>query len=164
MTVRALTGLLIWALATTAAAQESAGGSVPPGPPSKSEQSAIRSLVSELQKDTEVLRDYNDQHREAMARRPHEHAELAVWTESMDRLLRRMDAARAKLVETEQHLSSANIERLPFALGKDVANARREASDERTNAEHALAMKKPDKKGGAKPAKQPTRSSALAKP
>jgi hypothetical protein len=59
--------------------------------------------------------------------------------------MRRVDAARAQVVETKQRLDQAATGQLPTGLAKDVANARNEADAQRTAAEQALAKNKPAK-------------------
>jgi hypothetical protein len=154
MKLPAMMALLWVVFATGVAAQPSGPGGASK---SKSELAAIRDLVSELQAATETLADYNAQHREAVARKPRSGSqeEHDAWTESFERLLRRMEGARAKVADAEQRANGIKLEGLPLALAKDLAKAKTQASAERANAEQALASK-PKKSGKpAKPAPKP---------
>jgi hypothetical protein len=164
MKVPAITVLMIgFAVATTAAAEgTSSGKAASPGASSKNQLSEIRSLTHELQGHTEKLRDLMTQYRAHLEQRPqpegtgpeakkaHEE-QLARWDAALERLLRRIDAARASVVDTKQRLDQAATGQLPTALAKDVANAKNEAEAERTAAEQALAKSKPSRKKAAKP-------------
>jgi hypothetical protein len=147
--------VLIWfALATTAAAQgTSSGKSTSSGPSSKASLAEIRSHLHELQRRNEKLADLMEQYRSLVEQRPQaaDEAQLAKWNGALDRLLRRIDEGRAAVVETKQPLDQSVNQQLPTALAKDVANARNEAEAQRAAAEQALAKSKPAKQ---KPAKQ----------
>ncbi|HMJ13969.1 MAG TPA: hypothetical protein VK524_21275, partial [Polyangiaceae bacterium] len=80
---------------------------------------------------------------------------------ALERLLHRIDDARAAVVETKQKLDQSANEQLPTALAKDAANARNEAEAQRAAAEQALAKSKPAKQ---KPAKQKPASEKPAPP
>jgi len=163
MKVSAITMLIWFGLATAAAAQGRPSGGASPGTSSKAQLSEVRSVVHELEARTEKLRDLMAQYRSLVEQRPqpeggspeakkaHE-AQLAKWNTALERLLRRIDAARAAVVETTQSLDQLGTGQLPTALAKDVASARNEAGAQRTAAEQALAKSKPARP--AKPAKQ----------
>lgn len=169
MRLAALVGLMCWGLATTAAAQGSVSAKASGGQAAnsssrtKAELAAIRELVQELQARTETVRDYLAQLRSLVEQRPRDadngsdaakQPQLAAWNTSLERLLRRIDAARAKLADTEQRLAAMNTDRLPAALTANVETARQEAATERTSAEQALAASKPPPGHTAKSAKQ----------
>ncbi len=161
MKVSAITMLIWFGLATAAVAQGTPSGG--PGASSKSQLSEVRSIVHELEARTEKLRDLMAQYRSLVEQRPQAEggspeakkahdAQLAKWNTALERLLRRVDAARAAVVETSQSLDQAATGPLPTALAKDVATARNEAGAQRAAAEQALAKSKPAK--AAKPAKR----------
>jgi hypothetical protein len=155
MKISAIT-MLIWIAvgASTAAAEGTQSGkAASPGGTSKTELSEIRSLVHELQGRTEKLSDLMTQYRSHLEQRPQGEEQLAKWEAALDRLYKRMDAARAAVVETMQRLEHVAIDQLPTSLAKDLANARNEAGAQRTAAEQALAKNKPSRK--AKQAKAP---------
>jgi hypothetical protein len=165
MNIRTITMLICFGLATTAAAQGTPGGkSASPGGSSKSQLSEIRSLVHELQARTEKLRDLITVYRSLVEQRPQsgygsaeakkEHEQnLAKWNMALERQLRRIDDARAAVVETTQRLDQSATGTLPTSLGKDVANARNEAEAQRTFAEQMLAKSKSTMARTSKPAK-----------
>jgi len=159
MSFRAMT-ILIWlAVSATALAQSAQGASsdkaTDPGASSKGQLSEIRTLVHELQGRNEKLSDLMDQYRSLVEQRPQGRGEqLDKWNAALERLLRRVDDARAAVVETVQRLDQAGTEHLPTALGKDVAKARNEAGAQRTAAEQALAKSKPAKASASKQAKK----------
>ena len=146
MKLTAITVLTWFALALSVAAQGATS--------SKASLSEVRSLVHELQGRNEKLRDLNDQYREVVGQKPQstDQAQLDKWSAALERLLRRIDEARAAVVETKGKLDQAAAkQQLPTSLGKDVANAHNEAEAQRAAAEQALAKPKPGKQ---KPAKQ----------
>ena len=159
--------VVIWcALAATAAAQgTSSGKAASPGAAPQAPLSEIRSIVHELQARTEKLSDLMTQVRSIVEQRPqpqggspeakqaHEE-QLAKWSAALERLLRRVDATRAEVVETKQHLDQLATGQLPTALAKEVANARNEAEAQRAAAEQALAKNKPAPARASKHAKQ----------
>lgn len=154
----AITVLTWFALALSVAAQGSpVNKSGSPGT-SKTSLSDVRSLVHELQGRNEKLRDLMEQYREVVGQKPQssDEAQLDKWGAAIERLLRRIDEARAAVVETKQKLDQAVAgQQLPTSLGKDVANAHNDAEAQRAAAEEALAKNK------SKPAKQ---KSAKQKP
>jgi hypothetical protein len=157
MNVRAIITLVWFGLAATAAAQ---------GTASKSQLSEVRSITNELEGHTGKLRDLMEQYRSLVEERPRSgggspeekkahDAQLAKWDAALDRLMRRVDLARAQVVEAKQRLDQAATGQLPTALAKDVANARNEAEAQRAAAEQALAKNKPSKTPKqAKPAQE----------
>ena len=159
----AMTALIWFAVAATVAAQSTPSSKAAP---SKTQMSEIRSLVHELEGRTEKLRDLMTQYRSLVEQRPQgqggspeakkaQDEQLAKWNTALERLLRRIDEARAAVVETTQRLEQAATGTLPTGLGKDVANARNEAGAQRTAAEQALAKSKPAKGRASKDAKPP---------
>jgi uncharacterized protein YukE len=157
MNVRAIITLVWFGFATTAATAAAQGT------PSKSQLSEIRSITSELEGRTEKLRDLMEQYRSLVEQRPQaggggpeakkaHDEQLAKWDAALDRLMRRVDASRAEVVETKQRLDQVATGQLPTGLAKDVANAKNEAEAQRTAAEQALAKNKPGRT--PKPAKQ----------
>ena len=152
MKIPAITVLIWFALATAAGAQGAPSSkSVSSGSSSKASLPQIRSLVHDLQGRNEKLRDLNDQYRSLVEQKPQgDEAQLAKWNAALERLLKRIDEARAAVVETKQQLDQSAGETLPTALAKDVANARNEAEAQRAQAEQAL-KSKPAKQ---KPSKQ----------
>jgi hypothetical protein len=170
MKITAFSVLIGLVLATAAAAQGTPSGKADsPGRASKGQLSEVRSVVHELQGHTEKLRDLMAQYRSLVEQRPqaeggspdekkaHE-AQLERWSAAVERLLKRVDGARAQVVETVQRLDRAVTGELPTALAKDVASARNEADAERANAEQALTKSKTSPARKSKPAKQPPAS------
>lgn len=167
MNVSAITMLIGLGIAATAAAQGTPSGKAEsPSEASKAQLSETRSLVHELQARTEKLRDLMTQYRSLVEQRPQAKGEspdakkahedqLAKWGTTLERLLRRVDAARTAVVETTQPLDQSATGQLPTALAKDVANARNEAEAQRTAAEQALAKSKTAPARTSKRAKQP---------
>lgn len=149
--------VMIWvALAATAAAQAAQGSpsAKPANPGASSKASEIRSLVHELQGRTEKLADLMAQYRSHIEQRPQGNDEqLAKWDAALERLLSRIDVARAAVVEGTQRLEQAATGQLATSLAKDVATARNEADAERASAEQALAKSKPAKGKAAKQGK-----------
>lgn len=166
MNVPAIVILIWFGLATTAAAQgASSSKAASPGASPKAQLSEIRTLVHELQGRTEKLRDLMTQYRSLVEQRPQAEGgdpdakqayenQLAKWSSAVERLLHRVDEARASVVESKQHLDQAATGQLPTALAKDVANARNEAEAERTAAEEAVAKNKTASSRTSKHAKQ----------
>jgi hypothetical protein len=117
--------------------------------------------VHELEGRTEQLRELLDNHRSLVERRPQnaEEKQVAKWDAALERLLVRVAAAHAAVVETTQRLDKANAGNLPTGLAKDVARVKNEADPERVMAEQILAKRKkaPAKKAKAsdKPAEAP---------
>jgi len=135
-------------LATTVAAQAAATS---PGQGPKMELKQVRTLLHELM----------EQYRSMVAERPQGSAEqLAKWNASLDRLLQRIEGARAAVAETEQRLDPSATGQLPTNLAKEVVTAHNEAEAERTSAEHALKSKP----ATARAAKQGKQAPAAAKP
>jgi hypothetical protein len=155
MNIRAITILIWFGFAATAAAQGAASNkSSSQSTPSQAQLSEIRSVVNELQARTEKLRELMGQYRSLVEERPQSQEAQAKWNTALDRLMRRVDTARAAVVETSQHLDKVNSGRLPTSLAKDVADAHNEAEAQRTAAEQALAKNKPAPAQKGKPAKQ----------
>jgi uncharacterized protein YukE len=164
MNVPAITMLIWFGVAASAAAQGAPSGKAAGGS-SKVQLSEVRTLVHELEARTEKLRDLMSQYRSLVEQRPeaqggspeakqaHE-AQLAKWNTALDRLLRRVDEARAAVVEMTQRLDQSATGQLPTALAKDVASARNEAGAQRTAAEQALAKSKPRTANASKRGKQ----------
>jgi hypothetical protein len=120
---------------------------------SKPQLSEIRELVHKLQGYTEKLQDLMTQYRSLLEQRPQ--GNDTKWSAALDRLLVRVDTARATVVEAKQRLDQlVNGQTLSTALGKDVANTQNEADAQRADAEQALAKRKPAARA-AKPAKKP---------
>lgn len=168
MNVPTITMLIWFGLAATAAAQGAPSGKAPnPRASSNARLSEIRSLVHELQARTEKVHDLMAQYRSLVEQRPqakggspdakkaHED-QLAKWSTAQDRLLRRVDGARAAVVETTQRLDQSATGPLPTALAMEVANARNEAEAQRAAAEQALAQSKAASSRTSKRAKQTT--------
>src|SRR4051794_2188022 len=110
MKVPAITMLIWFGLVATAAAQ---------GTPSQAQLSEIRSVTSELEGRTEKLRELNAQYRSLVEQRPQaEEAQLAKWNAALEKLLRRIDQARAAVVESTQHLDQLATGKLPTSLAK----------------------------------------------
>jgi uncharacterized protein YukE len=176
MNVPAITMLIWFGLAATAAAQGTPSGkAASPGASSKAQLSEIRSLVHDLQARTEKLRDLMTQYRSLVEQRPqaeggspdakkaHE-KQLAKWDTALERLMRRLDGARTAVVETTQRLDQLATGPLPTSLAKDVASARNEAEAQRTGAEQALAKNKSASARASKRAKQPPATEKTAPP
>ena len=158
MNIRAITVVIWFGLVTSGAAQSRPSGK--PGntdAPPKAQLSEIRSLVQELEGRNEKLHELNAQYRSHLEERPQAQDQLAKWNAALERLLRRIDAARVAVVETMQRLDQAARGALPTSLAKDFANARNEAEAQRTAAEHALAKNKskPTRTTKQAPPKQP---------
>ena len=146
--------LLIWfGLAASAAAQGTASGQPPSSNGSSAQLSEIRALVHELQARTEKLADLMAQYRSLVEQRPQaeggspeakkaHQAQLERWNAALERLLRRIETARAGVVEKAERLQQLATFKLPTALAKDVANARNEAEAQRTAADQALTKNK----------------------
>jgi hypothetical protein len=154
MNVPALTMSIWLGFATVAAAQGTPSGKPASPSASKTQLSEVRSLVHDLQGRTEKLRDLMTQYRSLVEQRPQSEGgspeakkaqdeQLAKWSGALERLLRRVDTARAAVAETLERLGQAATGTLPTALGKDVANARNEAEAQRAGAEQALVKSKP---------------------
>jgi DNA repair exonuclease SbcCD ATPase subunit len=166
MNVVAISVSILLGLAATASAQDTPKGK-PAGQSaaSKGQLSEVRSLVHELEARSEKLLDLMTQYRSLVEQRPqpqggspdakkaHED-QLASWSGAVERLLRRIDAARAAVVEAMQRLDQAATQQLPTTLAKDVANARNQAEAQRAAAEQALAKNKSAPARTAKPAKK----------
>jgi hypothetical protein len=147
----------------TPASKSTASGSKSSASTTKPPLSEIRPLVHKLQGHTDKLQELMTQYRSLVEQRPqpaggspeakksHE-AQLAKWSAALDRLLLRIDEARAPVVEGKQQLDRLAVDQLPTALAKDVVNAQNEADAARTDADQALAKRKP-----AAPAAKPTK-------
>jgi DNA repair exonuclease SbcCD ATPase subunit len=155
MNVRAITMLIWLGLAATAAAQGAANSKQSSqSTPSQAQLSEIRSVVNELQARTEKLHELIGQYRSMVEERPQSQEAQAKWNTALDRLMRRIDSARAAVVETEQRLDPMAKRPLPTSLAKDVADAHNDAEAQRTAAEQALSKNKPATAQKSKPAKQ----------
>lgn len=155
MNIRAIIMLIGLGLAAPAAAQGTANSKQSSqGSASQADLSQIRSVVNELQARTEKLHELMGQYRSMVEDRPQSQEAQAKWNTALDRLMRRIDAARAAVVETEQRLDPMAKRSLPTSLAKDVADAHNEAEAQRTAAEQALNKNKPAPAKAAKPAKQ----------
>lgn len=164
MKLPAFTVLIGLALATTAAAQgASSSKATSSGTSSKTQLSEVRSTVHELEGQTDKLSELLTQYRSLVEQRPQPEGsspeakkahqdQLAKWDSAIERLLVRLDGARAVVVETTQRLEKSISGELPTALAKDVAKALNEAGAERANAEQVLVKNKSSRK--SKPAKQ----------
>jgi DNA repair exonuclease SbcCD ATPase subunit len=156
--------LVCWfGFSAMAAAQGTKSGKAASGASSNLSLSEVRTLLHELQARNEKLHELNAQYRSHLEERPPSgNAEgLAKWNEALERLIRRIDQARAAVVETEQRLDPSATGPLPYGLAKEVASAHNEAETERTAAEHALAKHKP---AAARTSKQAKPAPAPAKP
>lgn len=156
--------LCSFGLAAMAAAQGTESGKAASrGASSNPSLSEVRSLLHELQARNEKLHELMQQYRSHLEQRPQSgNAEgLAKWNAALERLIRRIDQARAAVVETEQRLDPSATGSLPTGLAKEIASAHNEAEAERTAAEHALAKNKP---APARTSKQPKQAPAPAKP
>ena len=162
MNVIVITALSWLALAATAAAQSAP--SVKAASPNASQLSQIRSLAHQLQGQTEKLSDLMSQYFSLVEQRPRAQGgtadvkkgndeQVARWDTAVERLLRRVDTARAAVVETMQRLEQLTTGQLPTTVAKDVTRARNEAVAQRTAAEQALASNKPVLARATKPAK-----------
>lgn len=162
MNVSAITTLIWFGLVATAVAQGTPSGKASSGAPSKAQLSEVRSLVHDLQARTEKLRDLMAQYRSLVEQRPQGDSgdQAAKWNTALERLLRRIDAARGAVVETKQRLDQSATGQLPTALAKDVANTRNEAEAQRAAAEQVLAKNKgassrPSKRAAQAPPEKP---------
>jgi hypothetical protein len=156
MKISAIVGLIWLALAATAAGQSKSVGSAPSsGVASKASLAEVRAIVHELEGRTEKLRELLSQHRAHVERRPQSEEQLAKWDAALERLLVRIDSARADVVEATQRLDKSIKGELPTGLAKDVARARNDADPERATAEQVLAKNKPSSTRKAKQAKTP---------
>lgn len=155
MKVSAIIGLIWLVLAAPAVGQTKSSSDAPsPGAQSKASLAEVRAIVHELEGHTEKLRELLANHRSLVERRPESEEQLAKWEAALDRLLVRIDGARAAVVDTTQRLDKSITGELPTGLAKDVARVRNEAEPERTMAEQALAKRKPPSTRKAKQAKQ----------
>jgi hypothetical protein len=155
MKISAIVGLIWLALAATAAGQSKSVGSSPSsGVASKASLAEVRAIVHELEGRTEKLRELLSQHRAHVERRPQSEEQLAKWDAALERLLIRVDSARADVVEAMQRLDKSIKGELPTGLAKDVARARNDADPERATAEQVLAKNKPSSTRKAKQGKQ----------
>lgn len=164
MKISAITVLIWIAVGATAAAEGTPSSkAASPGATSKTPLSEIRSIVHGLQAHTEKLGDLMGQYRSLIEQRPQseggspevkkaDEARLAKWNAAVERLVLRVDAARAAVVETTQRLDQSATGELPTSLAKEVANARNEAAAERSAAEQVLAKAKTSQ---ARKSKQP---------
>ena len=165
MNVRAITLLIWFGLVATAAAQDTPSGkAASPAAASKVQLSQVRDLVHELQAHTEKLSDLMTLYRSLVEQRPQADDQLAKWNAALERLLRRVDEARAAVVATKQRLEQSATGQLPTALAKEVANARNEADAERASAEQALAKSKSTPARTPKKAKQTPATEKTAPP
>lgn len=158
MKVFAITGFMCLALAAPAMGQaKSNGNASSSGAPSKAALEATRKIVHELEGHTEKLRELLSNHGSLVDRKPQSKEELAKWEAALDRLLVRVEAAHASVVETTQRLDKSITGELPTGLGKDVARVKNEAEPERVMAEQILAKRKraPASKAKKAPAEKP---------
>ena len=172
MNVIVVTALTWLALAVPVSAQAaparkpstSAASTQPTAAPSQSQLSELRALAHELQARTEKLGDLMEQYFSLARQRPQAQPgnaeakkahddQLAKWDAAVERLLRRVDGARAAVVETLQRLDQLPSGQLPTSLAKDVVRARNEAVTQRTAAEQVLSKNKAVLARSAKPAK-----------
>lgn len=154
MKVSAIIMLICCGLVATAAAEGASSGKGASQDATQAQLDEIRSVVHQLEPRTEKLQELMEQYRSMVEQRPQGSDDK--WSAALDRLLKRIDDARAAVVETTQRLHQASDgRRLPTALGKDVANALNEAGAQRTAAEQALAKNKGKSAKPSKPAKQP---------
>jgi uncharacterized protein YukE len=166
-------GVLSWlALVATVAAQGAPSGKAASpnaaqgsGAASPAQLSEIRSLAHQLQAHTEKLDDLMTQYSSLVGQRPQAQGgsadakrahdeQLARWDTALERLLRRIDGARAAVAESMQHLERLATGKLPTGLAKDVARARNEAVAQRTAAEQVLVKNKATLARASKPTKQ----------
>ncbi|MDH5672629.1 MAG: hypothetical protein OEZ06_10800 [Myxococcales bacterium] len=150
-----ITFSLCLGLAATGSAQGKPGAKrANSGAKSHAPLSEIRSIVHELERHTGKLRDLMTQYRSLAGQRPPAQGgspeakkahdkQLNKWERALDRLLTRVEKAQAGVTEQIARLDAATGGELPTALGKDVANARNSAEDERVAAANALAKRKP---------------------
>jgi hypothetical protein len=142
MKVSAICLLVGLVLASGAAAQGASSAKGQGSGESSKSLSAIRSLVHELQGRTEKLSDEMNVYRSMVEQKPKGGGD-EKWSAALERQLKRIDAARASVVEGLQQLDqAAKGSKLPTSLGKDVANAHNEADAQRAAAEQALAQNK----------------------
>jgi hypothetical protein len=153
MKVPAITILIWFGIAATASAQGTTG-KASQGAPSQAQLSEIRSVLNELQARTEKLHELMEQYRSMIGERPQSQEQHAKWSTALDRLMHRIDQARAAVTESSQRLDQLAKGSLPTSLGKDVANAHNDAEAQRTAAEQALLKNKPATGRTSKPAKQ----------
>lgn len=165
MKISAIVGLVWLVLAATAAGQSKSVGSSPSsGIASKASLAEVRAIVHELEGRTDKLRELLSQHRAHVERRPQSEEQLAKWDAALERLLVRIDSARADVVETTQRLDKSITGELPTGLAKDVARVRNDAEPERATAEQVLAKSKPASARKAKQTKQPAAAQKPASP
>jgi len=166
MKVSAITGLILLALAAPAMGQaKSSGDATSPSASSKASLAEVRAIIHDLEGHTEKLRELLANHRSLVERRPEseggspeakkaDEEQLAKWEAALERLLVRIESARAAVVEATQRLDKSIPKDLPTGLAKDVARVRNEAEPERAMAEQVLAKRKPSSARKSKPAKQ----------
>jgi hypothetical protein len=154
--------IVIWFGLVAAAAAQGAPSSkaASSGEGSKAQLSEVRSLVHELQAQTEKLRDLMTQYRSLVEQRPQGQGEqIEKWNSALERLLRRLDTAHAAVADATQRLDQSAKGQLPTGLAKEVASAHNDAEAERTAAEQVLAKNKPaqgrTKEAKQKPAEKP---------
>jgi DNA repair exonuclease SbcCD ATPase subunit len=154
MKISAIVGVIWLVLAATAVGQSKSVGNAPSsGVSSKASLAEVRAIIHELEGRTDKLRELLSQHRAHVERRPQSEEQLAKWDAALERLLLRIDGARAEVVEATQRLDKSIKGELPTGLAKDVARVRNDAEPERATAEQVLAKNKPSARK-AKPAKQ----------
>jgi ribosome-binding protein aMBF1 (putative translation factor) len=158
MKIPAITLLMCIGLSASAAAEGARQGKSESSQSASKEQLAeIRSVLRELVRVTGKLTDLMGQYRSLIEQRPAakkgSDEQLAKWNEALDRLVRRIDAARTPVVDTMKQLDQLASVTLPTSLGKDVANAHNEADAVRAAADQVLANHKP-KPAPAKTAKK----------
>jgi hypothetical protein len=165
-TITVLFGLVLAASAAAQGQDTPSGKAASPSAPPKGQLAEVRSLVSELQGHTDKLSDLLSQYRSLVEQRPEPEgsspeqkkahdAQLEKWSAALERLLKRLDTARADVVDTKTRLEKAATGELPTSLAKDVAKSRTEADAQRANAEQALAAKRPAPAKKAKSTKAP---------
>lgn len=164
MKTSAITMVIGLALAAGAAAQGSTSSKRSPEASSKSPLSQIRSLANELQGHADKLGDMMTIYHSLLEQRPDRNGgspeqkkahdeQLAKWSAAVARHVTRIEAERASVIDVMQRLDQAiKGQTLPTALAKDVANARNEATAQRSAAEHAIKAKPKDTSKAAKPA------------
>jgi Mg-chelatase subunit ChlI len=133
-------------VASAAAEGTSSNKAASPGATSKANLSEVRTIVHELEGQTDKLRELLTQYRSLVEQRPQQDDQLSKWEAAIERLLVRIDGARASVTETTQRLDKSATGELPTGLAKDVARAHNEADAERATAEQVLAKTKPRKK------------------
>ena len=149
--------VLVWlAFAASAVAQGA--------PAAKPKLSEVRSLANELEGRTDKLRNLMEEYRSLVMQRPQtggaspeakkaSEAQLARWESALDRLMRRIKAGHAAVVEISKRLDPAIKSNLPTSLAKHAADAHNEAEAVRAAAEQALAKYKPAPPQKHKPTK-----------